>query len=333
MSNNRAEWMKGGLGMMVHYLITPNGETDSELTADFNKTLDAFDIEDFMSQFLQTGAQWLIFTIGQNTGYYNSPNTYLDSVLPGHTSNRDLTLEIAQRVHAAGKRFIAYMPAEVMGQKEDVLDAFGWNPGDQSVFLDRYLMFVKAYSDKLGKLVDAWWFDGCYDGVHEGKWDWSRWMDAARSGNPDSAVALNDGAFCVGRLKPVSELQDYHAGEVHLLNEAKIVLDFVSEPDKITRDEDGSIKIDGKSPTYHMPESQFLHGVQWQALVPLDSTFNPGLPEDWCNYNEKDLIEFTKACTSVGGGVTYNVWINDAGHMVDGSIAKLRAVGRALGLV
>lgn len=104
-SSHRTDWMsRGSFGIMVHYLIGPAGVTPAEKTADFNRTIGAFDVPAFLDQFLSTGADWLLFTIGQNTAYYNSPNSFLDSRQPGHTAQRDLVLEIARGVKAAGKR-------------------------------------------------------------------------------------------------------------------------------------------------------------------------------------------------------------------------------------
>ena len=143
---HRADWMsKGSFGLMVHYLISPVGNTPEEKTADFNRTVDAFDVSRFVRQFNSTGADWLIFTIGQNTSYYNSPNSFLDARLPGHTPRRDLVLEIATKLKASGKRFIAYMPAE-LAAPADLHEAFGWRADDpkQAAFQPNYQAFVRV---------------------------------------------------------------------------------------------------------------------------------------------------------------------------------------------
>ena len=243
----RADWMaEGSYGLMTHYLIAPPGETAEEKTAAFNATIDAFDLDVFVRQFEESGADWLIFTIGQNTGYYCAPNDFLDRALPGHTSARNLALELAKRVHGLGKRFIAYLPAEVAGQSDEIKAAFAWNPDDQSEFLKRYLAFVKAFSQMLGSNCDGWWFDGCYDPIHRGQWNWQDWCDAARTGNPASAIAFNDGSFCIGREKPVSPLQDYHAGEVHMLEDSKIRFDLMTPAKDVYKNEEGFLSCKGQ---------------------------------------------------------------------------------------
>ena len=99
---------------MTHWLAPGPARENGEYIHDLNRAVDGFDLERFVQDFRATGADWLIFTIGQNTSYYASPNAVLDRLAgPGHCSKRDLVLEIAQRLHKIGKRFIAYLPSEV----------------------------------------------------------------------------------------------------------------------------------------------------------------------------------------------------------------------------
>ena len=54
---------------------------------DLQRALDAFDLDLFLSHSHKTQADWLIFTIAQNSGYYASHNQTRDRLLgPGHTS-------------------------------------------------------------------------------------------------------------------------------------------------------------------------------------------------------------------------------------------------------
>jgi len=324
---NRAQWMaEGSFGLMVHYLITPKGDTPEAKTRDFNRTVDGFDTDAFLDQFLSTGADWLIFTIGQNTGYYCSPNPVLDARLPGHTSRRDLPLELGERLNAAGKRLILYLPVETTTPPAEVREAFAWNPADQSEYFNRYLAFVRAYSEKMGTLHDGWWFDGWYPPVTQGKWDPAVWLDAARAGNPDAAIAISDASFCIGTFPPVTPLQDYHGGEVHLLEDGKIRMDFLAG-DVYTTPE-GKLRRQGQEPRFYLPDSQFIGGVQWHALVPVDCTFNPAIPD--MHYPDDELFAFVKACKAVKGGVTLNLPVDHAGHIPDASIAQLQRLGAAL---
>ena len=314
---HRADWMsEGSFGLMVHYLMSPAGGTPEEKTADFNKIVDAFDVPQFLQQFNSTGADWLIFTIGQNTSYYNSPNSFLDARQPGHTPRRDLVLEIATGLKAAGKRFIAYLPAELAGP-ENLQQAFGWNKEDprQVAFQPNYQAFIRAYSLQYGKNCDGWWFDGCYEWpvFPNQNLDFAGYIAATRAGNPDAITAFNDGAFCVGKIKPVTPLEDYHAGEIHTLVEGQVALGWWKN-----------------NPKPYLPDGRFVEGVQWHGLLPVDSTFcGPELPDQ--HYDDATLIRLLKAVKSVGGALTFNLPIAVTGVVPETSISQMQRLGQAIG--
>ena len=154
-TRHRADWMvKGSYGVMVHWLAPGPAPEKGPYIRDLNRAVDAFDLDRFLHDFQRTGADWLIFTIGQNTSYYASPNATLDRLAgPGHCSRRDLVLEIAERLKKVGKRFIAYLPSEVNAPKS-LHTAFAWNPRDQSEFQRRYTDFIGEYAVRYGKNLD-----------------------------------------------------------------------------------------------------------------------------------------------------------------------------------
>lgn len=329
-TKERTQWMAdGSYGMMTHYLLSPSGATQEQKTADLNRMIDSFDIDYFIKQFKESGADWLIFTIGQNTEYYNNPNSVIDRLVPGHTPKRDLVVEIARRVKGLGKHFIAYLPVEMWNPLPELKPAFHWNPDDQTEFLKTYLEFVGDYASRLGTLCDGWWFDGCYESLTKGRWGWENWRKVARSGNPNAIIAFNDGAFCVGILKPVSPLQDYFAGEVHLLEDGKIRMDpLVGGGDYVN--EEGKLRRHGQEPKFHMPASRFIEGVQWHALVPVDSSFCGDIPMNMVDYTDAQLLSFVSACKKVKGAVTLNVPLDIDGHIPEKSAGKLARLGKAL---
>jgi hypothetical protein len=291
---------RGSFGIMVHWLAPGPGREKGEYVRDLNRAVDGFDLERFIRDFQATGADWLIFTIGQNTSYYASPNPVLDRLAgPGHCSKRDLVLEIAQRLHKSGKRFIAYLPSEV-NAPTGLHKPFAWNPKDQSEFQRRYTSFIREYAVRYGKNLDGWWFDGCYtwDVFPNRTYNWPLWFDAARAGNPDAAVAFNDG---VGHTKPVTPLQDYLSGEADRL---------------------------------YPPKSGFAEGTtcQWHTLVPIDCEWiygGPG-PMPPPKYTDADLFRFVKRCKAVKGAVTLNVGIYQEGKMAPASVSQLSRLAVAL---
>ena len=318
-AGHRAEWMAHGpFGMMVHWIPPGPGPECGPWITDLDKAVHSFDVERFLRQFGESGAAWLIFTIGQNTGCYASPNRVLDGLAgPGHCSRRDLIMEIARGVAAQNKRFIAYLPSEVNAQSDAIHRAFAWNPKDQSEFQRRYTSFIHAYAERFGPLVDGWWFDGCYtwDVFHNSLYDWRLWFSAARAGNPKCAVAFNDGCFCIGKTTPVTSRQDYLSGEaIRLLN--------------------GRILLGDKGDLTNMPEERFVPGTrcQWHVLTSTDCFWGhnqPG-PMEPPQYSDEELIGFVRACRAVQGAVTLNVGIYQEGHIAGATLAQLRRLSAAM---
>lgn len=312
-AEDRAAWLgQGGFGIMVHYLITPPGETAQDRARAFNETIDGFDLGGFMDQLQASGADWLIFTIGQNTGYYCSPNEYLDERAPGHTSDRDLLLEIAEACRERGIRLIAYLPSEVAAQSEEIHEAFAWDPADQTEFQDRYTRFVAEYGERLEGLMDGWWFDGCYtwDVFPNSTYDWELWFERARAGNPGRIVCFNDGAFCIGNIPPVTPLEDYHAGEVHFLWDGRIAIDHERPPET------------------WMPTGPFIDGVRTHALLPIHSTFEGGRPYV---YSDWQLFKWVDDFRATGGAVTLNLPIDTTGHILDEALDQAARLAVHLG--
>lgn len=329
---HRAQWLSdGALGLMVHYIIGPDGETDEQKTADFNRTVDAFPLDSFMEQFQQSGANWLIFTYGQCTSYFCSPNEYLDDILPGHTSERDLMGEIAVRVKAMGKRMIVYMatgfPMEIPGHDFTIDSTIPRGQRYCPQFVEPFGRFVRAYSHQLGTMHDGWWFDGVLDWLHREKTDWKLFCDDARAGNPDAIVALNDDGFCNGFLDPVSPEQDYLAGEVEILEDSKIQLGHIDATGYQTPD--GKWRMRDKPPLpLVMPEQQFTKGSQWHALVPMDCNFSGKVTPH--HYSDAELIEFVSNCKAAGGAVTFNLPFSNDGVIPQKSLEQFARMSRAV---
>jgi len=85
------QWFgKAKFGVFVHYL----GRGD-----DWNEKVDSFDVRHFVDQIARTKARYVVFTLGQNSGYYCSPNAtyekYAGYKVGQRCSKRDLPMEIA----------------------------------------------------------------------------------------------------------------------------------------------------------------------------------------------------------------------------------------------
>ncbi len=339
-TSSNAHWMRDGkFGLMVHWLA-PGPEPEHGLReTDLNRAVDAFDVDRFLGDFKASGADWMIFTIGQNTGYYASPNAVLDRLAgPGRTPRRDLVMEIATRVKALGKRFVAYLPCEVAGQSAEIKTAFGWTDEKntaQTEFQRRYTEFIRDYAQRFGSRLDGWWFDGAYqwDCFHSKFIDAALFFGAARAGNPHAAITFNDGSFCCGFSLPVVPGQDYLSGEVEVMIEGKV---------KYGRDKRSPLLV----PATHTPQPP--PDCLWHALVPIDCFWAHGNRfGDWLDvpfaqppigpgemeppvYATADLATVVRDFKSAGGGVTFNVGIFQKGGLGERTVAQLAALTKAV---
>lgn len=338
---DRTNWMAGHYGLMTHWLYPAIWPEKGEGAETFNQAVNQFNLERFLEDFAATGADWLIFTIGQNSGYYASPNKVIDKFAgQGHCSRRDLALEIAKQVHQQGKRFIAYLPCEVAGNTA-LHEGFAWNIQEgtpQIEFQRRYLQAIREWAERFGSFLDGWWFDGCYEWppFHSQYMDWPAWFDATRAGNPDCAVAFNDGSLCNGLTQPLTAEQDYLSGETEVLVNGRI---------RLGRPETPQLRAYGALARYlpepiptFLPETRFVPGTQcqWHCLLPIDCFWGHGnnyadwLPAELYHfldpklgaapmeppmYSDEELAGFLNNSLKVGGAVTMNVGIYQEGHL------------------
>lgn len=346
----RTDWMKGKYGLMVHWLapafLKPeSGEPYSPLPKegeykwDLNDAVNSFDLDLFMSEFDKTGAEWLIFTIGQNTGTYASPNSVIDSLAgQGHTPQRDLVFEIAKAIDQRGKRFIAYLPCEIKAN-ETLQEGFGWNTQagtDQAKFQENYLKVVREWSERFGEYLDGWWFDGCYynrEPFVNKHMKWDQWYKAACAGNENAVVTFNDGSFLSGYTRPIKPEHDYTSGEALVLINSKI-------------------RIDSKdNEALFMPEQAYVDGINclYHVLLPIDGYWMHSRKKfpDWANvpfdfdpskskgmpdpiYSNDELRKFVKEFTKVGGAVTLNVNITQEGYLGSNTVKQLQKLRETL---
>ncbi|MBN2641075.1 MAG: hypothetical protein JXR78_05450 [Victivallales bacterium] len=329
--------MSGRYGIMVHYLLPQLWSVDGVSYKDPDKVVNAFDLDIFMRDFDATHSEWLIFTIGQNTGYYCSPNDSLEYFVgSGHCTKRDLLLEIARAVKQRGKRFIAYLPCEVFGN-ESIKKPLGWEdvPGSkQTVFQQRYTQIIEEWSLRLDNLLDGWWLDGFFDFevFPQKNYDMQMWMKALRRGNPNAIVTFNDGCFCTRSNYDCYRYFDYLPGEAEVLVDGRL---------RLGRDVEFETCLPGSALA---PNAK----CQWHALLPIDAFWALGgapgsyLPsehrfppvEDINNpgtipppiYSDTELSNFTRDCLSVGGAVTFNAGIYMDGSLSCKTVRQIKAI-------
>jgi hypothetical protein len=307
-AQERAAWMGAAkFGVMTHYLQDWLSQTEN-LAIDVDKWNDLvnhFDTDRLAESVKATGAGYLIFTIGQNSGYYVSPNKVYDRMVGRDTSRcakRDLIADLGNSLHKLGLKFIVYLPSGAPARDDKAKANLQWKNGPYPniAFQQKWEQIISDWSVRWGNKVDGWWFDGCYwpNMMYrsENSPNFKSFAGAARAGNPNSCVGFNCGE--IPRLLSLTPYEDYTAGEE-------------SRPEllSIIRSQEG--KVDGS---------------QIHVLSYLGQKWGMGSPR----YSNEEAISFSKVLLDAGGAITWDVPIQSNGEIYPPFLIQLTAIGKVV---
>ncbi|MCC6231200.1 MAG: alpha-L-fucosidase, partial [Verrucomicrobiales bacterium] len=293
-----ADWFsRAKLGVFMHFL--PSGQAGLEQVR-------RFDVPALAAQLHDMGAGYLIFTLGQNSGYLNSPNAAYEKrtgYAPGERcSTRDLPLELHQALQTKGIRLMLYLPCQTPNEDARAQKAFGLPEGakDQPLdlaFAEKWSEVIQEWSDRYGDKVAGWWFDGGYQHIHFNEAIAARYAAAAKHGNPRSLVTFNPGV----RVIRWTQAENYTAGE---LNE----------------------------PLQTLPTQRWLEGSQWHALTYLGD----GWGRRNTRFTDTQWADWARKVAEHQGVITLDVGPNlDAaagpiGQIADAQARQVKAIRAAL---
>jgi hypothetical protein len=293
-------WLRDAkYGVMVHFL---GGG------ADWNKKVNSFDVANFAQQMHDVRAGYVIFTLGQNSGYFCAPNATYErygGFAPGkRCSTRDLPLELAEQLQRHGIGLILYLSARA--PHDDMQARKGLAEGDDLIhapapqeFTRRWSEVIREWSQRYETKVAGWWFDGAYttDGWDDSaqNFNWHTLASAARAGNPGRLLAFNKGTTVKDAFGILTDEQDYTAGE-------RNGFDLVPE--------------DAPAPL----------NVQWHLLGYMG--------ENWAQKNgptksDAWMIDYVQKINDQRGAVTMEVH-EDAGHVYEPHYRQLLAIRNAV---
>lgn len=297
----QAKW-----GVMNHYLADLQGKVYKlKMSVDeWNKLIDNFDTEALAEQLHSVGASYYQISIGQNSGYYLSPNPVYDKltgIRPSKCSRRDLIADLYESLRKRGIRLMVYLPSGAPDEDRAAEAALEWRKGPypNREFQLKWQQIVRYWSERWGKKVSGWWFDGCYypNSMYRSAKapNFASLAAAARAGNPDAIVAFNPGVYY--RIFGMSPHQDFMAGEI---DKPELV--------KVSRSTAGK-----------------LDGVQIHMLSYLGQTWGQGTPR----FTNEQAVSYSKQIWGDGGAVTWDVPVQLNGTMPESFLPQLSAIGKA----
>jgi hypothetical protein len=312
-------------GVMTHYLgAPPSSPGGAELTAEaWNRQVDGFDVNRFADQIASTGAQYLLFTIGQNSGHYCSPNATYDRIVgirPSKCAHRDLIADLAKALSARKIRLMVYLPSGAPGADWVARKKLGWHSGKRdrwqlpgepvggrlAAFQRNWEAVIREWSVRWGRGVAGWWVDGCYFADQMYRFDdepnFASFARAMKAGNPQAIVAFNPGVKI-----PViahTKYDDYSAGEVNR-PQLSTAIDAA---------QGRWLACEGCKVQFHI--LSFL-GTSWCKGE------RPQLPDE-------QIVACTRKMAAKGGVITYDVPIDRSGLIPPPFVEQLRALGRAM---
>ncbi|MGH9343265.1 MAG: alpha-L-fucosidase [Terriglobia bacterium] len=309
LGSGRANWMQSpahGWGVMTHYLADWQArEQNLQMTVElWNKLVDGFDVEGMAKRLETVGAGHYQLSIGQNSGYYLSPNSVYDKFVgstPSKCSRRDLVADFYQPLASRGIKLMVYLPSGAPGEDRVAREALDWlnGPYRNEAFQIKWQQVIAEWSRRWGNKVAGWWFDGCYfpNSMYRTVQppNFASFAAAARAGNPNSAIAFNPGV--IYRLIGQSPDQDYIAGEIDKPELASV----------------------------HRGQDGVVDGTQIHMLSFLGTTWGRGTPR----FTTDQVIAFTRKIRDHGGAVTWDVPVALDGTIAQPFLDQLSALGKA----
>ncbi len=305
---HQARW-----GLLTHYLADSASNLQPiDLTPDdWNRRIDAFDADGLAHQLADQGVPYFFITLGQNSGFYLSPNATYDEITgirPSKCSRRDLIADLARAFAPYGIRLMVYLPGQAPASDAVAKARLEGEDDARHATLQRHWeAVVREWSLRWGRSVHGWWIDGPYDAPayqHPEEPNYRSFAAALKAGNPDSLVAFNNGLRTP--LYSLTECDDYTPGEIER--------DLSVAP--------------GHLPDFSRlaPYNRFLDGAQLHVLTIMGEWWGKGP----VRFPDELTIGYTKFINQRGGVVTWDVPLTRAGLIEEAFLPQVAALGRAL---
>lgn len=323
-------------GVFTHYLADVASSTSAlEMDVEaWNRRVESFDVPRYVEQLRSVGAGYNFLTLGQNSGYYCSPNRTYDDLVgerPSRLSRRDLVGDLAEACAAAGIRQMVYFTSSAPANHALAIERLGCTHPDEGVarrmgmhpeiytvqpdvderltrFQRNWETIIREWSVRWGSSVHGWWIDGAYAADvlyrHEEEPNFRSFAAAVKAGNPQSLVAFNPGV-----RNPIishTPYEDYTAGE---LNDPSI----------------GWFEW-GKGPNPFRHYAPTVNGAQYHVLIYLGEWWGQGAPR----FSRDLAVAYSRHVVDHGGVITWDVPISPDGLIPPEHLETLGEINRAV---
>ncbi len=188
------DWMAGKVGAFVHYWPGIAGRESRK-----------FDVERMKSDLVAAGVDYFFLTLGQNAGTYIAPNETFEritrrkrGIATSACNGRDIPREMIEALRGTGIKFCLYLPCRPPARAPEDCERMGYIPSLDGVKdctetpegLKNWCEVIGEWSERYGRDVHAWWFDGAGGPGFGGDRSTMAIRAAARRGNPDAVCAF-----------------------------------------------------------------------------------------------------------------------------------------------
>jgi hypothetical protein len=303
--NPNTDWFRdAGVGVMLHFLKGVFAREGGSM--EYNEVVNNFDVELFAENCKEAGANFVMLALGQNDGYYCSPNHAFDSIVGISSGNlcstRDLPADLFKELDKRGIKMMFYLPGNPPIHNELVSQKFKYTFGHDSPTSQFtqicWEAVIREWSMRYGKNLSGWWFDGMYrGGIIETRSDMSLPHNisthtlAAKAGNHNSIVTYNYG---VDTIESNSPYDDYSAGE-----ESQIV---------------------------QLPQSRWVvDGVQWFLFTYLGEWWGKA----GMRFKTQELVQWAEKVYAKEGVICFDIHADKSGAIDPDHIRQVQAVRKA----
>jgi len=284
------EWLtKTGYGLMFHWTSQSVSRDGSKKP--YEQAVNEFDVVKFANMVEETGAGYVMFTVGHAQQYCPAPIKSWEKFHTGQTTKRDLIGEMADELNKRNIKLIVYLHS---------LGTAGLRKQSNQEFFKTFDDILTEIGNRYKKRIAGYWFD-CWYQIFEGYPDipFEKFNKITKKGNKDRIICLNSWVY-----PSVSPWQDYWAGEA-------------ASPIPV--------------PVNGFLKEGSVTDLRYQVLLVMEPYWvqeKAEMPDP--RFTSTQLSEYIRNCSNNGGAVTVNMGIYQDGTVGEKALQVMKEVKKQI---